>query len=186
MFFWARIDEMAELTWLSAPLSSADVASSRRSTLGLRTSARAIATEDMGSSVSCTTDREGGKRGERRTALLLSTAQAGLADHRLKPLGQVKDELAVGRARRPNDVLLARSWRAIGDVLEDGAGEERRVLRDDAELVAPRLGREGPDIIAVKRDVALVRVVVAQEEAVERTLARAARATEPRRQLRSA
>ena len=62
-----------------------------------------------------------------------------LTDRRLVPLRESGDEVVrLGSLRRRDDLLHRRLRLAEGDVLADGAGEEERILEDDADLSAQR------------------------------------------------
>ena len=68
---------------------------------------------------------------------------------------------------------LAHAGMAVGDVLGDRAGEDHRVLCDDADLLSQAAERRVADVDAVDHDAALLRIVEAREQREQRRLARA-------------
>ena len=61
-------------------------------------------------------------------------------------------------------------------VLVDGAGEEHRLLRHHAEILAQLVGGEMADVASVDGDAAVVGLVEPQQQLRQRALARARRA----------
>lgn len=80
------------------------------------------------------------------TPLFLPPTQTSLPHFRIHPIGQSPNEITVRLPRGDLNLLLGRSRRSVGDVLSDGSVEERRILGDDTELVAPGGGGEVADV----------------------------------------
>ena len=72
-----------------------------------------------------------------------------------------------------HDVVVAGDVAAVADVVRDGAGEEHRLLRDEADLRAQVLLGHVAHVDAVHEDASAVHVVEARDQADERRLARA-------------
>src|SRR5690348_10556797 len=111
-----------------------------------------------------------------RNPLLLAAGESGatLRHHGIVALRQLHDEFfGVGDPRRATDLLVAGVGTTEGDVLANGATEEQGVLEHQADLVAERLHRIPPDVVAVDTDAPPGWVVQARHEAHKRALARA-------------
>ncbi len=73
-------------------------------------------------------------------SLAAGQLHAALADARLVAVGEGGDEVVgVGRAGRLDHLGLGRARAAVGDVLQDGAAEQKDVLRHDRQ--PPAQGR---------------------------------------------
>jgi hypothetical protein len=99
-----------------------------------------------------------------------------LADQGLVAVGQALDELVgVRPPSRLLDLLGAGVRPAVGDVLEDGAGEERGLLRHEADC-SPQVGQgDLPDVPPAPGDEAARRVPEAEEKGGDGGLAASAR-----------
>ena len=148
----------AACTTFSDLLSSAEVASSRSSTLGSLTMARAMATLPAA------------------RQLLALVAHLGVV-----PLGEGENELVgVGRrgGGRPRGLELLRAQghrlvrEPVGDVLEDGPAEELGLLAHHGQLAAQPLDVELLQVHAVQRHGAPGGVVDALQEVHDGALAR--------------
>ncbi|MCY1228306.1 hypothetical protein D9M72_406120 [compost metagenome] len=60
---------------------------------------------------------------------------------------------------------------SIGDIIANGAVQQRGVLRDDADLGAQAVLRDGGDILAVDPNCAVLEIVEAQQQVHQRRLA---------------
>ena len=112
-----------------------------------------------------------------RQALALPAGQhdPALADHRRITLRQGHDELVrVGVARRGFELLPVGVRLAEPQILLDRAVEEIRVLMDDGDHPAQRLGVERLQIVAADPHRSALRVEEAQQQARDRGFARAA------------
>src|SRR5439155_6296373 len=106
-------------------------------------------------------------------------AGAALADRMVEPLVEPGgDPVDADRGGRGPHLLVRRLGPREADVVGDRAGEEERVLEDDAELAAVRPELELPQVDRVDADRALVGVVEAAEQLRHRRLAAARLADE--------
>src|SRR5690606_13159897 len=80
--------------------------------------------------------------------------------------------------RRLDDLFLGRVGLPVADVVEDRAMQQRRVLRDHADVPAQRLLRDLGDVLPVDRDPPRLNVVEAEQQVHERRLAGARAADE--------
>ena len=88
-------------------------------------------------------------------ALALADAEmsAAFADLAVVAVGKLADEFVGLRA--PGgiaDLLLGRVRPAVGNVLADGGGKEKRVLQDDGDLLAQRFLCDLAQVAAIERD----------------------------------
>ena len=154
---WPRVStdsrSRARISWLVVE-SRLPVGSSAKTTVGLETSARAMATR------CCWPPESSAGR------CVLPVGEADALDDGVRP---VLVDLAAGELEREDDVLLGREH-----------GEEVEELEDEADVLAPELGQLGvPELRdggAVDLDLALGRAVEAGEDVHERRLAGARRA----------
>src|SRR5262249_58407771 len=117
--------------------------------------------------------QEGAGQGE---PLLLAAGQLGpgLADARLVAVRQAGDKVVGQRLLGGRlHILAARPAIAVGDVVVDGVVEERRLLGDNANLLAQAAEVGGPNVVAVHQDRAVVRIEKPGNQADERRLAAA-------------
>ena len=75
-----------------------------------------------------------------------------------------------------DDVVQAGIGSAIGDVVADRAAEQRRLLQDDADLVAQTLERHVAHVVTVDQHAALGDIVEARQQIDDGRLAAAGRA----------
>ena len=110
-----------------------------------------------------------------RDALALAAGQldAAVADHGVETFRQAVDEIAAGRDRRPQHLVVGRIGPAIADVLANGTVEQRNVLRHDRDGLAQALLRHLGDVLPVDGDAALVGIVEALQQREQRGLAAA-------------
>src|SRR5215467_11736355 len=81
------------------------------------------------------------------------------------PVFQLRDELiGVCKPGGLDDLVLARLWPAIADVLADRAMQQRRILRHHRDLRAQRFLRGLRDVLAVDENAATFEIEEAQEE----------------------
>ena len=81
--------------------------------------------------------------------------------------------VSVGALSRVLNILGAHAMAAVGDVVGNGIVEERRILRDDANLPAQAAQVHRADIGAVDQDKAVIRIVKPRDQADQRRLAAA-------------
>ena len=113
-------------------------------------------------------------------ALAARERQPALADHRVVPVGHLRDELVgVRELRRLHDLGVGGGRPTVRDVVVHGAAEEHGVLQHEADLAAEPLDREVAQIDAVDQDLAAGGVVKARDHADDRGLAAAGRADDP-------
>src|SRR5207245_643190 len=87
-------------------------------------------------------------------------------------VGESLNELVgVGRDRRGGDLLVAGTGTPERNVFADGAAEHQLVLQNQADLLAQRLQRVVPDVLAIDTDLALARVIEARDQAHQGALA---------------
>ena len=101
-------------------------------------------------------------------ALLLPARERGPSLRHLSviALGEPPDELIRhGDVGRGDDLLLAGSRTAKGDVLPQGPAEDEGVLQDQADLLAQRLQGVVPNVLAINQDRAPGGVVEARDQA---------------------
>src|SRR5690349_23678690 len=67
-------------------------------------------------------------------------------------------------------ILLPGKWDSVFDVVGDGAGENHRILRDDADLIAQRLERDVAEIDAIDEHAARLGVIEARQQSEQRCL----------------
>ena len=128
--------------------------------------------EDENRSVSdeCPRDRDS-------LALTARERSAPLAEQRLVAVGQAAHELVHQCGiRGPEDLLIARVAPPVGDVVEDRALEEERLLGHDRDLVSQGGELERANVVPVHEHPSLVRVEEPREQAHEGRLARSRRA----------
>jgi len=80
------------------------------------------------------------------TPLFLSTTQTSLPNLCIHPIRKSPNEITIRLSRSNFDLLLRRSRGSVGDVFSNGSVEERRILRNDTELVTPGGGGEVADV----------------------------------------
>src|SRR5437879_3042804 len=98
--------------------------------------------------------------------------RASLRHYSLVAVGESLNELVgVGRDRRGGDLFVAGTRTPKRDVFADGAPEQQLVLQNQANLLAQRLQRVGPDVFAIDTDLALARVIEARDQAHQGALA---------------
>ena len=81
--------------------------------------------------------------------LLLAAAEpcAALSGIGVVPIRKRHDEfMDVGFLRRVDDLLIACTWPAIGDIFPDRAGEQIDILLNDADGTPQRFQRQSADI----------------------------------------
>ncbi len=102
-------------------------------------------------------------------------AHAAFADYGLIAVRQLADEIVrVGHGGGGVDLLAGGIAPAIEDILPDGAGEEHRLLRHDADGAAQRFERRLADVLPVDENAPLLHVVEARQDIHQRGFARAA------------
>src|SRR5262249_52375994 len=109
-----------------------------------------------------------------RDPLTLSTREehSSLPENGAVPVGELLDEAV--RVRVPGRLLhlvLGSVETAVADVFRDGAGEQQRLLVDEADLAPEGLEREVADVDAVEQHTAAPDVVEAGDQGDERRLA---------------
>src|SRR5690606_25117622 len=108
-------------------------------------------------------------------------AVAAFPNDRVITLWQLHDEIVdIGRLTRRLNLGLCRVHFGVEQVGADGVVEEKRLLRDHAEVVRQRVQRYVAQVVAVYADTACSRVVEAGDEVGERGFARAAGADDGR------
>jgi hypothetical protein len=127
--------------------------------------------------------REEDAAGDRETlALTARERHAALADQGLVVLRQPRDVVVQPRhLARLGDALALGPGVAVGDVVLDRSGKEEGVLLDQADGAAQRRHRDVAHILAVDRDPASADVVVARDQMRDGRLAAARRADDPER-----
>src|SRR5258708_17309996 len=75
--------------------------------------------------------------------------------------------MGVGGTGGGLDLLNARLWAAVSDVLRDRHGEEKRFLQDQRHMVAQGLEPEIADVVTVHSDTSLPRIAEAWDETDE-------------------
>mmetsp|Transcript_3255 Transcript_3255/g.9572 ORF Transcript_3255/g.9572 Transcript_3255/m.9572 type:complete len:206 (-) Transcript_3255:45-662(-) len=121
--------------------------------------------------------------------LAAAEPHAALAHERVVALGELRRERVhargLGRVHDGRFVRLGapHGLDRVGDVVPDGAREERRHLRDEGQALAQRRRLEARDVDAVEHDRAAVHVVEARQEVQQRRLAAAGRPHEGRAAL---
>ena len=116
-------------------------------------------------------------------ALAAGDVRAALRDRRLETLGHLGDELlALRDFERVPELVVGRVLLAVAQVARDGAAEQERLLRDEADLAPEVVAVHVADVDAVDEHRAAGHVVEAGDEVDERRLA-AARAADDRRGL---
>lgn len=87
--------------------------------------------------------------------------------HRVEAVGQLLDEFERVRLfRSSNDLFAGCIGFAVGDVLENAAVKEQRLLRHVSDLTAQALLRTLRDILAIHKHFALLNIGKAQQELV--------------------
>ena len=100
-------------------------------------------------------------------------APAGL-DFRVQPALLAADDLVGLRVlQRLPEVFIAGLGIAPAEIVADGAGEEQRLLRHDADRGPQRLQPQLPHVFAAHKDLSLRRVVKPRDEVRQRGFARA-------------
>lgn len=94
-------------------------------------------------------------------------------------LWKLLDKVAMGHLGRANDLLPRRVRMAVCDVVVDCPAEQDRILGDDADTRAPRLGNELADVLAVKGHGPYGGVVEPEEQELDRRLAATATTATP-------
>src|SRR6266540_3769755 len=108
-----------------------------------------------------------------RDPLALSPGQLGspLSDRGLVAVRQLGDEVVRVRGLcRRDDLIHLSADPSVLDVRGNAAGEQQRLLQNDADLIAQRLEGELPDVVAVDKNPTLFGIVEAHEEAYQRRL----------------
>jgi hypothetical protein len=82
------------------------------------------------------------------------------------------------QGRRPGDVFVSRIWFADGDVVTDGASEQRAFLRDEADPAGELGAGELADVSPVEQDATVARPVQSLHQLQQRALARPVAANE--------
>src|ERR1700757_1253262 len=104
---------------------------------------------------------------------------AAFADEAVVSLRHLPNKLVCLRTtRRFNNLFLGRIRPAIGDVLANGGGEKKRVLKNDRDLSAQRFLRNLSDIATIEGHGTGGRIVKARHQAEQRAFARARAAHE--------
>ena len=94
-----------------------------------------------------------------------------LADHRVVPLGQRRDEIVdVGMYRGGGDLGLRRHRASIAKVVSDRVVQQVRVLGHERDTGPQRVERELAYVGSVQRDAAACRIVEPRDEARDRGL----------------
>ena len=110
-------------------------------------------------------------------ALALTARQplAAFSHQRVVAMRQAQDEFVrMGGARRRNDLGARGLGLAVGDVLGNGAKEQKRLLQHEAD-VAPVVGhRKTADVGAIQRNGTIGDVIKAADQVHQRALARTA------------
>src|SRR5262249_45837617 len=109
--------------------------------------------------------------------LLLPAAEdnAALADPRVVAISQLADEsVGLSDLGGKDDLVAGGAWSSDADVLQDGGGEEERLLGDEGKVRPQRVRRSAGDVLFVEEDPPALRSVEAQQQRSYRALAGAA------------
>ena len=148
-----------------------------RLALGIEVRGRLVEHEHPRSGVECPRQRE-------KLAFARRQRHPTLVHERVEPVRQPVDQLVEpdGAARLAHGVepgrVVGRFRATEGDVVGDGAGEQERLLRHDAELAAQRRERDVAHVVAVDADRTRGDVVEAGDELGDGRLPGAGRADE--------